>query len=182
MTNTITMPRSVLEQALEHLTCAVDEPVREALRAALDQSQDHCEQYLDMVPVEATQSVDWPEVDRLLKTVKYLIGIAERGSGREMRNDETVEQFVLSYVQSLEQPQVEQEMVGEAGSMPGTDGFTMACFRASDVPVGTKLYIHPQPKREPLTDEQIIGAVYGDTLGFSYIEFARAIERAHGIG
>ena len=60
--------------------------------------------------MEQPQCVDWPEVDRLLKTVKYLIGIAERGSGRKMRNDdETVEQFVLSYVRSLEQPQGEQE-------------------------------------------------------------------------
>lgn len=36
------------------------------------------------------------------------------------------------------------EPVGEAGSMPGTDGFTMACFKASDVPIGTKLYTADQ--------------------------------------
>lgn len=30
--------------------------------------------------------------------------------------------------------------VGEAGSMPGTSGFTMAVFRSEDVPVGTVLY------------------------------------------
>ncbi len=30
--------------------------------------------------------------------------------------------------------------VGEAGSMPGTSGFTMACFHADKVPLGTKLY------------------------------------------
>lgn len=35
------------------------------------------------------------------------------------------------------------EPVGEAGTMPGTDGFTMACFKAVDVPVGTKLYTAP---------------------------------------
>lgn len=34
-------------------------------------------------------------------------------------------------------------VVGEAGSMPGTTGFTMAAFKASEVPVGTKLYIRP---------------------------------------
>ena len=46
--------------------------------------------------MEQPQCVDWPEVDRLLKTVKYLIGIAERGSGRKMRNDdETVECLCL---------------------------------------------------------------------------------------
>lgn len=33
--------------------------------------------------------------------------------------------------------------VGMAGTMPGTDGFTMALFKASDVPVGTELYTAP---------------------------------------
>ena len=44
----------------------------------------------------------------------------------------------------------------------------MGCIRAA------------QPKRGPLTNEQI-DAVYGDTVGYSYIEFARAIEAAHNI-
>jgi hypothetical protein len=35
------------------------------------------------------------------------------------------------------------EPVGEAGAMPGTSGFTMACFEAAKVPVGTKLYTLP---------------------------------------
>lgn len=33
-----------------------------------------------------------------------------------------------------------EEPVGIVGSMPGTSGFTMATFKADDVPVGTKLY------------------------------------------
>lgn len=41
-------------------------------------------------------------------------------------------------------PQAPQaEAVGEAGEMPGTSGFTMACFKAVDVPAGTKLYAAP---------------------------------------
>ncbi|QHE11827.1 hypothetical protein [Burkholderia glumae] len=32
------------------------------------------------------------------------------------------------------------EAVGVADSMPGTSGFTMACFEAAKVPIGTKLY------------------------------------------
>jgi hypothetical protein len=36
-----------------------------------------------------------------------------------------------------------REPVGIAGNMPGTEGFTMAAFKAYDVPVGTKLYAHP---------------------------------------
>ncbi|MDX0572130.1 hypothetical protein GOD68_18040 [Sinorhizobium medicae] len=36
------------------------------------------------------------------------------------------------------------ETVGEAGEMPGSNGgFTMAVFKASDVPLGTKLYTRP---------------------------------------
>ena len=46
-----------------------------------------------------------------------------------------------------EQP-AQQEPVGEAGTMPGTSGFTMACFKASDVSLGTKLYTSPQPAQQ----------------------------------
>ena len=49
-----------------------------------------------------------PDVDaatmlRLIKTIKYLVGIAERGEGRKIADDETPEQFVLGYVKRLEQ-------------------------------------------------------------------------------
>lgn len=40
---------------------------------------------------------------------------------------------------------VQGEPIGEVGTMPGTSGFTMACFRADEVPVGTKIYTTPQP-------------------------------------
>lgn len=39
---------------------------------------------------------------RLIETVKYLGGIAEKGEGRQQREDETTEQFVLGYVKRLE--------------------------------------------------------------------------------
>lgn len=39
---------------------------------------------------------------RLIETVKYMIGIAERGEGRKIRDNETAEQFVLGYVKRLE--------------------------------------------------------------------------------
>lgn len=44
------------------------------------------------------------------------------------------------------------EPVGEAGTMPGTNGFTMAVFKAEDVPVGTKVHTAPQPA-EPVKEE-----------------------------
>ena len=59
-TNTITLPRSVVEQALEALfmykpmvtgvTFQHGLDAMQALRAALEQPQDHTEQHLDMVP------------------------------------------------------------------------------------------------------------------------------------
>ena len=42
------------------------------------------------------------------------------------------------------------EPVGEAVSMPGTSGFTMACFKSADAPIGTKLYTAPP---SPLTEQ-----------------------------
>lgn len=59
-----------------------------------------------------------------------------------------------------------QEAVGVAVNMPGTDGFTMACFKAADVPVGTKLYAHPiasaeSDKQEALgyTSQQMLNGI-----------------------
>ncbi|VVE47111.1 hypothetical protein [Pandoraea anhela] len=48
-----------------------------------------------------------------------------------------------------------QEAVGVAGTMPGTEGFTMVCFEAAKFPVGTRLYAAPvnggeRPKSAPL--------------------------------
>jgi hypothetical protein len=40
---------------------------------------------------------------RLLETIKYLAGIAERGEGRKQLDGETVERFVLGYVKRIEQ-------------------------------------------------------------------------------
>jgi hypothetical protein len=45
----------------------------------------------------------------------------------------------------------------------------------------------PQPPRQPLTDEQIRAAMTRDKIPYAanidhYVAFARAIERAHGIG
>lgn len=39
---------------------------------------------------------------RLIETINYLVGIAERGEGRTIRDDETPEMFVLGYVKKVE--------------------------------------------------------------------------------
>jgi hypothetical protein len=50
------------------------------------------------------------------------------------------------------------------------------------LPVGTKLYTTP-PQRKPLSDEEIetYRHMLDWTAEWSYINFARAIEAAHGI-
>ena len=41
-----------------------------------------------------------------------------------------------------------QEPIGTTEGMPGTTGFTMACFHADKVPIGSKLYALPGAKGE----------------------------------
>ena len=43
------------------------------------------------------------------------------------------------------------------------------------------LYTHPQPKREPLTDEEI-NTIWRNSTHRTTVEVVRAIEAAHGIG
>lgn len=133
MTDTITLPRSVVEQALDALDCIYSPlHVREinkigaamaTLRAALEQ------------PVK----------------------------------QEPVEQAPVAWVETDE----DGEIVWNTDS----------CF--SDDPDWldnpTALYFHPQPKREPLTDEQI-KAIWRGSSHMDVIEVVREIERAHGIG
>lgn len=50
-----------------------------------------------------------------------------------------------------------QEPVGGAGAMPGTSGFTMACFRADAVPFGSKLYALPGAHAQPTPSDEYVG-------------------------
>ena len=42
-----------------------------------------------------------------------------------------------------------QRPIGTTGGLPGTPGFTMACFHADKVPIGTKLYTLPGAQTQP---------------------------------
>jgi predicted transcriptional regulator of viral defense system len=42
------------------------------------------------------------ELLRCVASLKYIAGIAERGTGRKQKDDETVEQFILDYIKFLE--------------------------------------------------------------------------------
>lgn len=81
----------------------------------------------------------------------------------------------------------QSEPVGEAGTMPGTSGFTMACFHADKVPVGTKLYADAlRPQAVPMTDATIDGhlrSLVGPDvpMPWSFTCGVRFAEAHHGI-
>ena len=70
--------------------------------------------------------------------------------------DEAIAALRTAIKQALAAPV--QEPVGEVGTMPGTTAFTMACFKAEDVPVGTKLYTTP-PAAQPAPVQKPYGYV-----------------------
>lgn len=84
-------------------------------------------------------------------TPKQLYTIYQRVNSPEEENSmsglmRAVEQAAIeNYLAQHPAPQ-DIAPVGEAGTMPGTSGFTMACFKAADVPVGTKLYTVSAPQ------------------------------------
>lgn len=137
MTDTITMPRSVVERALQSLhlgiamypnggTAAVTiQATIDALRAALEQSQ------VEQEPVA------W---------------IEHEWSGSGLRH--------LHFERPA--PTVRDEVVR---------------------PVWTPLYTRPQPKRQPLTEMEIVELrqLTPGTLDVQFVKFARSIEAAHGV-
>ena len=83
---------------------------------------------------------------RLIDTIKYLVGIAERGEGRKARDDELPEQFVLGYVKRLEAALAEpSEPVGEIVADDMGAPFNAIQIRThfyKEVPaIGTKLCV-----------------------------------------
>lgn len=83
---------------------------------------------------------------------------------------------------ALGQPQGEQESVGKLISAP-YEGHIFIPY-GDRWPFNEDLYTHPQPKREPLTDEEIQtlqGTINWYDVGCA-TAYGRAIEAAHGIG
>ena len=86
---------------------------------------------------------------RLIDTIKYLVGIAERGEGRKARDDELPEQFVLGYVKRLEEALAEpSEPVAEVAGDYNTKHIIFLPAGIA-LEVGDKLFTHPASKPEP---------------------------------
>ena len=71
------------------------------------------------------------EMLRLIESIKYLRGIAERGTGNECPPDVTIEKFVLGYVQELERERDGKEV--EVQHLAGKLLLVEAEFKALEV-------------------------------------------------
>ncbi|WP_419692204.1 ASCH/PUA domain-containing protein [Burkholderia gladioli] len=91
-------------------------------------------------PAEAREPSAWvtPEGDRSITQSQKQGMLRDGGAGAS-----SVQPFSIAcYAGAV--PADAGEAVGVADSMPGANGFTMACFEAAKVPIGTKLYAAAQ--------------------------------------
>ena len=137
-----------------------------------------------------------------LKTSGYcIIGLPEELLGRWVALvDATDNKHMDSHQQpptteqssAVERPQGEQEPFAwispralEWGTRQSEKVVKLTCKAQPEYDFTEPLYTHPQPKREPLTDEQILGFGPGqEDAEWTYedqLYFARAIENAHNI-
>jgi len=94
--------------------------------------------------------VDAASMLRLIETIRYMTGIAERGEGRKCRDDEKPEQFLLNYVKRLEaQP---AQALEDLSGVRACCGEYAKCHRPC-TPRGAWQASQAQPAQE-LTDEQ----------------------------
>lgn len=103
-------------------------------------------------PVVERQSVEVPVVGKLVPNgggYDCWHPAANQGQAVVLQSDH--DEYVAALQSTIAQLQAQVaelesgkgEPAGEAGSMPGTSGFTMAAFKAYEVPIGTKLFTAP---------------------------------------
>jgi len=76
--------------------------------------------------------------------------------------------LALKHFLAVLRPAGDVQAVGEAGSVPGSNGgFTMAVFDAAQVPIGSKVYLSPPSHTAPVVTEEMverIAALYGNFI------------------
>lgn len=93
----------------------------------------------------------------VVEQVISALGNTETESAEQYKN----EYLAMETLRAVLEQKAEQDPVGIAANMPGTQGFTMACFTASNVPVGSNLYTRPQPtavEQEPVGEAYLCDA------------------------
>ena len=155
--DTVTLPRSVVEQALEALTNCTSEYSHRCNR---------CDSEVD--PDGNVASVLRAALDR---------------SNRQSVHESELMMNDASYRRKFEQPQVEQEPFLWLDQNFG-DIWDKDAIARDEKPDGLlPLYTNPQPPRQPLMEEEICKLmVSGDYLTVKGLtKFVRDIELAHGI-
>jgi hypothetical protein len=90
---------SLIERILAKYTAAVLEEMRAQIQR---RDARIAELEVRVTTVQEEHLEDALSLERCLKTIRYLVGIGEKGRGRPMRECETAEQFLLHYVQEVE--------------------------------------------------------------------------------
>ena len=199
MTDTITLPRSVVEQALEALfmykpmvtgvTFQHGLDAMQALRAALDQPQ------VEQEPTPNGATHRQPKQGAFYKRVDgkwYVWSRMENGGSHRWYISPGTTESCLDPIYTHPQPQVEQEPVAWLWIIDGKRHSVSFGGPNSNTPkdwIVQPLYTHPQPKRQPLTDAEILMVLDAADIpdlprDFKDvdIDIARAIEAAHEIG
>lgn len=204
MTATITLPRSVVEQALEALDESYADTrqgraLADALRAALEQPQDHCKQNLDrvptgwkLVPVEPTKDMKaagaFAAMDQVRSSynppsayipVDSMALLSYRAMLAAAPQPPTVKEALTT------QPQVEQEPVAWYDGKKFYGDQAAASMNMANMSALAPVYLHPQPKREPLIGEAERQCPYpkaNPSTRNAWLDGWEAAERAHGIG
>lgn len=179
----VTLPREVVERALAALDA--EDPYRAAvaLRAALEQTQDHVPDARNMVPAGWKLVPIEPTYDMLYDIQEFSHILPPRGKRiwahmlAAAPQPPTTEQS-----SAVEQPQGEQEPVAwvwfDANEKPCNVTFGGPNINTPKDWGVSPLYTHPQPKRNPLDVEEI-HRLWDEIDG--WFNFARAIEAAHNI-
>lgn len=179
MTN-ITIPKKVVEQALDAL-CDTETPAYRPQYGVESLAIYDLRRALDQCEAEDSAKSSWAKTIKLAKVALHEM---PRPHTDWMEAARAVCESVVKVGHSQEH---EQEPVAEVHLIlpqyhDAKQAPTKTVHLVRDVPAGTKLYTHPQPKRQPLTAEQIerdIGPDEGDREAVT--EIVRQVERAHHI-
>ena len=71
--------------------------------------------------------------------------------GYDLQKEQAIQEAIIEIreLRAKVEEMEKQEPIGTTGGMPGTAGFTMACFHADKVPIGSKLYALPVAQPAP---------------------------------
>lgn len=138
------MTKELLKQALEHWEAGQYAAYEAKLRAALGDEKAKGREAVGTYPMSISKlaaAIDeetryaYSEIQRLIKTINYMVGIAERGRGFDCPANESPEKFLLDYVKYLEKSQAETK-TPEAAAQPAREWVALTDFDIASAMTG----------------------------------------------